>query len=418
MDHFLAFAQPFLDTVTVFPDLETREQWPLFYEQIKGTKLSHLSNLDVDDIRQYINENHTDTLITRLLNEQRYFHIQLVWRQEHKVPLSSKDPMHLFDSLKTEILRAEKPKSHLLVAAENAQLAAYHALSQSKEIPTKRLPDVSGLQNFPAFAYHDIVFRNTILQNISTKIFHETLVALSASKNFPIHLRDEMVYNNLVSLYKGYSPEKLSKVFDYKDIDCLRFRRREFNLKHFKELKCPTNQQDITLQDLDYFAVTEIPSLIAMAKRANVSDFPSTALWQYYYLYTIHALYPTIPINQKIYRVLPEFKRHFHPDDTKLTDDERLRLALFYCAVRKSNIARDLVKPLATRDTPNLKALKLYISLVAPNLEAREITELLIKEFPRLGKTAWCDLIVNPNYLNFLLMEDLRLKEFYDCKCR
>jgi hypothetical protein len=154
-----------------------------------------------------------------------------------------------------------------------------------------------------------------------------------------------------------------------------------------------------------------------MGNRVQAKNFPSQELWKNYYLYLIDALYPAIPIDQEIYGLLPGFKKYFHPDDTKLTDEERLKLAYMYCALRRYETAKDLIEPLVSGTNPNIEALKLYISLKAWKLNTYEITDLLLKEYKRLGNTEWCDLIVHPRYVNFLLLEDLRLKKFYNCNC-
>jgi hypothetical protein len=64
------------------------------------------------------------------------------------------------------------------------------------------------------------------------------------------------------------------------------------------------------------------------------------------------------------------------------------------------------------------EALKLYVTLLYDDYkDEHEYAEMLIREFHRLGKDEWCDLWFNPDYLNFLLLEDLKLKNFYNCNC-
>jgi len=101
-----------------------------------------------------------------------------------------------------------------------------------------------------------------------------------------------------------------------------------------------------------------------------------------------------------------------------LTDEERVRLALFYSAIQRYETALNLVKPLAVRNDPNKEALKMYLTLIYFDFnDPHEFSERLIQEFTRLGKEEWCSLWGDPEYLNFLQLEDLRLKKFYNCNC-
>lgn len=116
--------------------------------------------------------------------------------------------------------------------------------------------------------------------------------------------------------------------------------------------------------------------------------------------------------------MLPGFKEKFHPNEALLTDEERMTFAYFYCALNQYETALKLVTPLALHEHPNKEALKLYIALRADTFEDEHaLAEWLITQFPHLGKDDWCDLWLGARYLNILLLEDFKLKRFYNCQC-
>jgi uncharacterized protein YkwD len=416
MDHFMTLVKPYLDTITVRPRLVTREQRDLFYKQIEGTRLQHLKKMNFDDVRRYVNQNKKDTLLTRFLNVQRYIRIKLIWRQDFKEYLPVISPLQLYDSLKHEVEKSPKPKQHLINALEKAQLALYHEWSSSDSI-TSAPPEVLDLTQYPGFKYHDLIFRYTVLRNLKDSAFYTSLHELAASKYFPRHLRNQLIYNNLVLIYRSFINKKLFSLMNEEKIFCAQFRQSEFHLKKFKKLKCPPHDFENLYPD-EYYVLKEITALIALGKKEKISDFQIEELWKYYYLYTIHSLYFAIPIDPEIYQLLPGFKDYIHPDDKILNEEERLKLAYFYCALLKYSTARDLLEPIVNGVEPNKEALKLYLSLKSRDFkDEHEFASLLISEFSRLGKSEWCDLWLSGRYLNFLLFEDLKLKNFFNCHC-
>jgi hypothetical protein len=199
---------------------------------------------------------------------------------------------------------------------------------------------------------------------------------------------------------------------DYDAIDNDVYRKAEFFLQKPQKGKQKSSSSKLLYQKR-YFALKEIPAFIAMAKRAKANNFPEDELWKYYYVYTIHSLYNFIPMHPEINKMFPGIKKYFHPDDAVLTDSQRLDLVYFYSALKKYDVAKNIIEPCAVRAQPNIEGLKLYVTLRYEDFENNhEYIQYLIREFPRLEKEEWCDLWFNPNYLNFL-----QLKDFYNCSC-
>ncbi len=421
MENFMNIVKPYLDTITIQLRLITQEQWKLFYKQLDGTRLEFLKKMQPDEIRKYVNEHTSDTLLTYLLNQQRYLNVSLIYKQEFKEKIKVKTPTELFDSLKTEYNKYSKPKQELTDALEKNQLIIYseYATADStagpKTLPVLSLPNED---RYPVFRYHELMYQYAITGSVSDKEFYDRLHVLGMSKYFPARLKNELLFNNLVVIYKTYTHEgSLNNLMTYANIDNTMYRKNTFFLRKSKGGKKHHNKATL-LYPKDYFVLKELPAFIALSKKIAASNLPEDSLWKYYYVYTIHTLYPFIPMHPEINKMVTGIKKYYHPNDAILTDSQRLELAYFYVAIKKYDIAQGLIEPIATRPAPNIEGLKLYIALRYEDYtDQHEFITYLISQYPRLGKTEWCDLWTNPNYLNFLLLEDLKLKEFYNCNC-
>ncbi len=415
LKYFMPLLKPWMDTVMIEPQVKSLEQIDLFYDQVKGTSLDYLRQYEINKLREYVNQHAKDSLLSKLLDEQRYIQFKLVCRQDYKEYLPVKIPEQVYDSLLYEFNAKEKPTQELAGALEQAQLALYYQFSKADSL--KKAPPFPDRERFPAYKYHDLIFRYTVKKNVEDKELYTQLHKLAASKYFPNRLRGQMIYNNEVLIFKNYLKGELNNLMEEDETRCMQYRQQEFQFVKFKKLDRFVIFPE-AFYPIDYFIMKEIRNLISVGTREKVDSLPFDELWKYHYLYTIHSLYGSIPLNPRIYPLLPKFKQYFHPDDQLLTDEERLRLGYFYSALLKFNTAKKLVEPLATREEPNKEALQLYITLVHDDFEEeREFVDYLISQYPRLGKEEWCHLVVSPEHLNFLMFEDLKLKNFYNCNC-
>jgi hypothetical protein len=415
MEQFMLLIRPYKDSMLASPKIKTREQWEFFYKQIKGTPLEGLKKMNIVKLRSYVNDHKKDSVFIGLLNEQRYMLITMIWKNDHKEYLPSKTSVQIYDSLQSRIGATDKPGLDLLNAFEKAQLSMYYEISRDDSSSIK-LPAIPYMDRYPVFEYHQLIFQYQVMKNLGDKEFYWRLHSLAKSKYFPDRLKNQAIYTNLVFLYDQYLKGEIGNYIDYYSLPCYKYRQSEFHLRNFKKLKCRTIINNYHTSS--YFVLKEIPAFITKGKGMKLPEFPENDLWKYYYLYTIHSLASFVPIHPEIYSLLPGIKKYYHPVDSILTEEERLKLAYFYCLFYKYEMAKKLVEPLAIRAEPNKEALKLYLCLRYEDFEeVHEFTDMLIKEFPRLGKEEWCDLWFNPGYLNFLLLEDLKLKNFYNCNC-
>lgn len=416
LSHFMQLVKPYSDTLEVQPKVLAREQWKLFSSQIEATHLQHLKDMKMEEVRRYVNANKEDTVLLKMLNAQRYTTIKLVVKQDFKEPIALQSVQEVYDSLKREIERFKKPNKNLVNAMEQAQLALYFDITQMDPIPNVR-PEIPKVNRNLVFDYHDLIFRYTVLQQVDEISFYNELHRLGRSKGFPNHLRNQLIFNNHVLIYNTFFfGGDLSEMMNCKKLYCFPYRNSEINLNKYKKIRC--KEEDLADLDVLYYVLKHIPRMIKLSQSEGISDFPEEELWKYYYLYTVHSLYRFVPPDQEIFSLLPGFKQHFHPNDDLLNEEERLKLGYFYCAILRYKTAKTIIEPISINPEPNKQALKLYLTLIPKDYQnTHDFAERLIKEFPRLGKEEWCDLWYNPNYLNFLMLEDLKLKDFYNCNC-
>jgi uncharacterized protein YkwD len=417
MENIMAFLGGHLDNKTLKPKLVTQENWKLFQLQVNTHNLLEFQTPSKGRIRHFVNRNANDTLIARLLNEQRYIRLKLVVRNETRTITKGAGAIQVYRDLKSKFESLSKPKSELIRKLEEAQVGAYYDYITGDT--TAGLPETIESDNYPVFQYHELVFRYVFLGDLSEKNFYDRLHELAGLKKFPRHLRNEALYNNLALIFQKFINKKISSLMDSSLLYCSNFRRQEFQLRPIKRQRCRKQEHLTERYTRSYFVLRELPSLIRTGVKMDVADTVVAALWKYYYLYTIRSLATQIPLPSELYSYLPGFKQHFHPDDSRLSDEQRVRLAYFYCAIQRRPTALELIKPVALKEAPDKEALKLYICLVSDTFsDHHELAEFLIDSYPKLGPDDWCDLWFSGNYLNITLLEDLKLKRFYNEKCR
>lgn len=411
MNEFVNLVKPKLRIGEFKPTIETGEQWELFYQQIKGTEYHRLKKLDIEEIRGFVNDHNNDSLLTRLLNEQRFVEFNLIWKQNFKelVPINKK-PSEFYDSLLSVLYTLKKPRPSFLRLVEKVQLAYYHELINADTISPGSIIRYPYLPKHPEFEYHNILFRYLVLKNMSDVQFYDELHNLGFSRYFPSRHKKKLLYNNLLLIYKNYLNGTINYLVE--DVNCQQIRERDFYFMRHKKIRC----KQVKYRP-DYYVLKELPRFIAIEKKVNPEN-SSFDLWRYYYLYLIKDLYNSMPMDREIYQQLSGIRKYYHPNENALTDEERLKLAYLYSNIMKYKDARRLIEPIAIREDPDIEGLKLYITLIVKDFENdHEYANYLISQFNRLGKKEWCDLWRNPEYLNFQMLEDLKLKNFYNCHC-
>ncbi|WP_158281418.1 CAP domain-containing protein [Sediminitomix flava] len=409
-EYFIQYIQPWIDQKSVKSILKYKEQWKLFHQQIQDSPLEHLGKMKMDEVRAYVNTNKEDPYIANLLNQQRYTDFELIWEQEYKEFIHRPSPESVFDSLLHVIKTAAKPTKNLFSALEKAQLAYYKELYQNKSYP-QTLLEVPFFEKHPEFRYHELVFQFTHYKNINEEQFFRRLHTIGTSDNFPSRLKSDLIYNNLVIIFSQYQQDKLRDLLE--DPYCPQMVNRDYFFKQYKKINCKRNNW----VDNDFLTLKAIQKLVSFDRSINGNKHTDD-LWRYFYLNLIKYYNFQIPPNSKINGLTDDFKRYFHPDDSKLSDQERLKYALFYCAIDKFKTAKKLIEPIATRAEPHVKGLQLYVCLKFDEFDSEhDFANYLIEQFPYLGEQEWCNLWKNPEYLNFILLEDLKLKNFYNCNC-
>jgi uncharacterized protein YkwD len=413
LNNLMSALQPYLDTLSINPVVSTQEQWDLFYEQIKRHNLTHLMPLKKSALREYVNQNKKDSLISQLLSEQRYTLFKIVIRRDSMAVIPQPSLLAKYYQAKRRFDAKEKKSANDVAVLEKAQLAAYHQLIQTG---SDTIPSIVVSDRYPVFQYHDLMFRYLVLENTSDGTLYNRFHQIGRSKYFPSRLRDQLLYNNLSLILRSYwHKDGISHMMDTKELYCKPYFNKEFFIRNYKKLKCRNYQED---HDSTYYVLKALPSFIAYGQKMKMNKFPADSLWKFYYLATINALSNEIPFPDEIYTLLPQIKKHFHPNESSLSVYQRVTLAFFYCQFFEYETAKRLLDPVVQelKDIP--PGYKLYLSLQRDSFkEEHEFAEYLIRQFEIMGKTEWCSLWRESDYLNFLLLEDLKLKSFYNCNC-
>lgn len=411
MAQFISLARPWLKGINLKDRLFVGENWELFYEQIEDTLLTQLGQLSKNEVRNYINRHKNNSAIRKLLNEERYMEFRIISAQDTKVPIViNQDPVQMYDSLLSLLNATKNPRMDLIKATEQAQLSYYNYLSQKDSITSYPMIPIPYLEKHKEFEYHSLVFRFVVLNTLTANDFYFRLHDIGYTRYFPGRLKNDLIYNNLLLIYNSYLQGNLNQLVP--NVSCYRMRQRDFYFQNFKDITCY-----YTKYNDDYHTLSELPKFITMQIKIYKEKYTHD-LWKYYYLNMITTQSNMVPFETGVYRYLYGFKKYFHPNNELLTDEERLKYSYFYCAIKKYHLAKELIEPIAIRDNPHIEGLKLYITLKYEDFEQlHDFTNYLITQFPRLGKSEWCDLWKNPSYLNALLLEDLKLKKFYNCNC-
>lgn len=406
--NFMSVVQPYLQSKEVTPVLRSREQWNLFTKQIEEHGLTHLKGLPRRELRDYVNANRKDPKIEALLQEQRYTQFTLVTRQDSLVPIPMKDPWQVYAEEATKFEKSKSPARARLL--EEAQLSVY---AENMLNQTDRPIEVVNAPGYPEFAYHEFMYRFLIRKDINRVEFFKGIHSAGQSKYLRSDIRDQLVHNNLVLLYEQYGNSgAIPEVINEFMLDCRGYRRQQFLVRYSKSSGCKV---PFTNYSNDYWMLKEFPVLMNMSRKRGQPYVDS--LDRYFTTSIIRELYQPL-LTREIFAYVNKIKKLFHPDDRLLSDEERIRLAHFYWLFGKQEISRTLLTPIVARPYPNPEALKSYMLLQHSKFNGtREYVEYIMSEFPRLGKEEWCSIWTEGRYLNYLMLEDQKLKEFYNCQC-
>jgi hypothetical protein len=159
--------------------------------------------------------------------------------------------------------------------------------------------------------------------------------------------------------------------------------------------------------------------MIGLARK-QFKDLNTDSLQKFYTTSIIRILYWYTPAwPSEIFSHESKIKALYHPNDNALTPAERLRLAVFYCAFNKTDVARRLLAPAINDPQLNVEGRKLYITLQYELYkDEHAFIDYLIDQHASLGDEAWCNLLTGRKYLSHVLLEDMKLKKFYNCNCQ
>lgn len=411
VNFFMSVVKPYLDTVGIVPLVSSKEQWDLFLTQIKKHNLAHLKNVHRRELRNYANAHKNDSLISSLLAEQRFTLFKVVTRHDTLIPLPVVRAIDNYWRQKKKFESSNTKTASQAAVLEQAQLKAYGEMISKNG--ADRIEIIES-DRYPAFKYHELMFRYLVRGDATDEEFYAKLHALGQSKYLSTGLRKQLVFNNLVFIYKKYGNERhIWQMLDKDRLFCRLYRKSQFLARYKKSLQC---WRDERLASDSYYMLKEFPQLIILSRRASAQH--SDSLAKYYTTSMIHALYhPTLP--KEIFSHVEKVSMLYHRNDKVLSVKARVKLALFYCAFRKFDDAKSLLAPEVDNAKPDPEAQKLFMTLQASAFkDQHDYIKYLIGEYPKLGRHEWCSIWTEGRYLSYLLLEDHTLKNFYNCNCQ
>lgn len=410
--HVYNLIKPEIKEKLIDYDIIMGESWDLFYKQIKGTKLAHLRRWNKTRIRNYVNQHKHDSLVNQILNQQRYVTYQLIYKKEvNKTIISKQTALARFDSLVNKLRKKDLLNKNEYKELEEAQLAYYHDIILEDTTLSKPFITLPYIFKHPEFKYHESLFRYLVLKNISDHELYNEWHKIGFSPYLPSKIKKELIYNNNVLIYNNFF-NGISDVM-VNPVSCYQTRKRDF---YFENIKTKSHEELNAKKDA-YYILKELGHFIKQQRKVN-GDSLTHELWKFYYMHSMKTLNDEVPKNMELKGYLKGFKKYYHPNDNKLTAAERLKLAYVYSAINEYHQAIKLLEPIMYQDNPNAETVKLYITLKYFDYgDSHLFNEFLMSCFIKLGKYEWCDIWHNPLYLNSLLLEDFKLKEFYNCNC-
>jgi uncharacterized protein YkwD len=411
---FMNLINAHLDTLNVTPHVVTKEQWELFFQQIAQNKLSHLKHLHKRDLRNYVNAHKNDSLIQRLLAEQRFTLFKMVIRRDTLIPLPAEKAVSKYYIQKKKFESMQKRTTSQAAILEQAQLKAYG------EMIANNIADTLAIvwdDHFPSLQYHHLMFNYLFHGSISDSGLYVKLHNLGRLKSFQGKVKEQLVYNNMVLIYKNYnSLGAVNSMMNVSRLFCTKYRKSEFHVRNYRRLRCWSSERRFHDK---YYLLKEFPQLIGYTHK-QFKDLNTDSLQKFYTTSVIRMLYFYTPAWPKeIFLHLAKIKALYHPNDNALTPAERVRLALFYNAFYKTDVARHLLAPAINDPQLDVEGRKLYITLQFETYkDEHTFVDYLIDQHATLGNAAWCDLLTGGRYLSHVLLEDMKLKKFYNCNCQ
>lgn len=378
---YLQRAEPLLKIIKEFADTSTmvieniRENWDLFFRQIKNTPDTFLLDLDTVQIRKYVNDTIYGRRFNAILDQQRYTLIIVIGK-----PRVNNTNIDSFAVAEYETLTETSLKN-------------YYS-GKWNEFPSKVKAHLANIQLF------------LINRFLSGNIPYQTIEHLTLNKELMVRnskekLFEPMVFNKLFFEYLHFKDEMdFRTIFQYLD-----------QLRKYKDISPSViyNYYAILInQGTDLFDhMIDLKVDISQMENAGLDTIWLDKLRLFYHHQ--NAIRYFQPLSSKVRgkaRTSNLFLFKYYSKE--IDDKKRILISRHLVAFDMYKQALEMLKPLVTRKVPDVEAIKLRLLILYSSYHGKKPDDFykeLMDAAEILPSREWCNLFTNACGLNFQLLD-------------
>lgn len=376
---------------TIKLKITTKENWELFFKQIKGLqKYQGLSKKDTTSIREFINLPENTAALEALLAEQRYalitFYISKKITTENRCDYLMEEYDNMVFDISKSVDEMRKKKTPLA------------------DINKKTNPKVAKLADIQIFLYSQFLKGKTTLDKLDKL----------GIPSDPIYNRlrfNKIMFDFMLSTNRTTNEQFFSQISDT-------------TLFLVQPVKARYNYMAYLINHDDnpaYGDIIDAKSLENLLIRLEKSDIPQpqiSAIRLYYHLKNCEEqMYTGDPKNALASLT---YLHNLLATTPNIADSLKISFAKFFLLFGQYDWANELLQPMSQSDKPNHEALllklKIYYALV-PERQASEFYDLLVESRATLSKEEWCSLFTGDCRLNFQIFDYEPLRNMYCTEC-
>ena len=391
--------------------LKAMENWSFFREQIKGTDYEYLSGRNRENVRKFVNEHLEDSVISAMLDGQRYVYVEIIFEKPLQDTLYSDNPEDWYNNL---IKYAEsthlKGQPDIINKLETLQVYLYNQCLNEK-LPCDRiarLPVPSGSE-FGVLQVNKLIF--TYLMNkkrYTEKWLFDKLLALGLDKSTRSSAKNVISFNTQLMLFKAVSDGTLS-FFINTDL----LENRSYRDRIFKLIPVSTSKSK-TIDIPQRLVMQYMRSFIERNKKDRLTALVTEDLYRYYYTWMTYSYVTNFyPETEK--KAIRFFKgmTKYYTDEKIRNDEERLAVAREYMYFNQYEKGLHILSPLIHRDSPDEQAIMLGISCKQFLLDEEDLIDEILNSRYELGYNLWVEMLKKPGLLGPRYFDYSVIREYY-----
>ena len=378
---YLQRAEPLLKIIKEYSDTSTmvieniRENWDLFFRQIKNTSDTFLLDLDTVQIRKYVNDTIYGRRFNAILDQQRYTSIIVIGKP-----------------------RVNKTNIDSFAVAEYNTLAKISLKNYYSGKWNEFPPKVKAhLANIQLFLINQFLNGNILYKTIEQLTLNKELLARNSKEK----LFEPMLFNKLFFEYLHFKDEMDFRTsFQYLD-----------QLSKYKDISPAVKYNYYALlinQGTDFFnRMNELKVDISQMENAGLDTILVDKLRLFYHHH--NAIRYFQPLSSKVRNKARASNMFLFKYYSKEMDDKnRILISRHLVAFDMYKQALEILQPLLIRKSPDVEAIKLRLLISYSSYQGKKSDDFykeLMDAAEILPSAEWCNLFTNACGLNFQLLD-------------